>query len=131
MVLKDQDIGNHNDSHSSPSEVLDSGEEIPSCERELLFVRRPPENQHLELEQTQRENIFHTRCKVFENTCSMIMDSDSCCKYCSFRLIDKITLITITHLKPYKLQWIKEDKGILVKEQVSIHISIGHYKERV
>ena len=47
----------------------------------------------------------------------MIVDSGSCC---SSRLVDKLALTIVPHPKPYKLQWIKDDEGIVVKNQVSI-----------
>ncbi|XP_052725959.1 uncharacterized protein LOC128194409, partial [Vigna angularis] len=80
---------------------------------------------------SQRENLFHTRCKVLEKTCSMIVDSGSCCNCCSSRMVEKLGLTTTPHPKPYKLQWIKEDDGIVVKEQVSVPISIGKYEDQI
>ncbi|XP_017416426.2 uncharacterized protein LOC108327205, partial [Vigna angularis] len=95
------------------------------------MVRRLLESKHVELEQSQRENLFHTRCKVLENTCSIIVDSGSCCNCCSSRMIEKLGLTTTPHPKPYKLQWIKEDDGIVVKEQVRVPISIGKYEDQI
>lgn len=39
------------------------------------MLRRLLESQSFKLEETQQENIFYIRCKVFENTCSLIVDS--------------------------------------------------------
>jgi len=61
----------------------------------------------------------------------MIVDNGSCCNCCSSRLVDKLALTIVPHLKPYKLQWIKEDGEIVVKDQVSIPISIGNYNENI
>jgi len=94
-------------------------------------MRRLLEIHHIDHEQCQRENLFHTRYKVYENLCSVIVDSGSCCNSCSSRLVDKLALITILHPKPYKLQYIKDDGGIMVKDQLSIPIWIGNYKEKV
>jgi len=74
------------------------------------MVKRLLESQHDDPQQSQRENIFHTRCKVCENTYSMIVDSGSFYNYCSSRLVDKLALIVAPHLKPYKFQWIKKDE---------------------
>jgi len=79
----------------------------------------------------QRENIFHTICDVWKNTCSLIIDSGSCCNYCSTRLVEKLNLALIPHPKPYKLYWLNEDGDIKVKHQVDIKFSIGKYKDRV
>ena len=55
---------------------------------DLLMIQRTLYNQSSPQELTQRENIFHTRCKVLENTCSLIVDSGSCCNCCSTRLVE-------------------------------------------
>jgi len=81
------------------------------------MIRRLLSNKPIPKEPTQRENIFHTRCKILENTCSPIIDSGSCCNYCSTRLVDKLALTIIPHPKPYKLHWLK--------------LSIGKYEDSV
>ena len=95
------------------------------------MVRRLLGSQPVEIEQSQQENLFHTRCKVFENICSVIVDSGSCCNCCCLRLVDKLALTIVPHPKPYKLQWIKDDEGIVVKNQVSIPISTGNYNKNI
>ena len=52
---------------------------------------------------TQRENIFHTRCLINNKLCSMIIDRDSCANVASTRVMEKFGLPTISHTKPYKL----------------------------
>ncbi|XP_052725950.1 uncharacterized protein LOC128194403 [Vigna angularis] len=124
---------NSEESSSSVSELSSSEEEheAPPCDGDLLMVRRLLEAKHVELEQTQRENLFHTRCKVLDKTCSMLVDSGSCCNCCSTRMVEKLGLTPTPHPNPYKLQWIKEDEGIVVKEQVSVPISIGKYEDQI
>jgi len=73
------------------------------CEGELMMIRRTLNNQPNMNQDTQRENIFHTRCKVFENVCSPIVDSGFCCNCCSIRMVEKQNLQVIPHPKPYKL----------------------------
>nr|KYP35879.1 hypothetical protein KK1_043038 [Cajanus cajan] len=67
------------------------------------MVRRLLENQSSDIDQSQRENLFHTRCKLLENICSLIMDNESSCNCCSTRLVNKLALTTLLHPKPYKL----------------------------
>nr|KYP30929.1 hypothetical protein KK1_049582 [Cajanus cajan] len=136
MILRGQDHYSSLDEATSSSssdeeEVLASEEETYPCEGDLLMVRRLLGNQSSDLDQSQRENLFHTRCKVLDNTCSLIVDSGSSCNYCSTRLVNKLALTTLPHPKPYKLQWINEEGGIVVDQQVNIHISIGKYKDEV
>jgi len=59
------------------------------------------------------------------------MDSGSCCNCCSSILVDKLALTIVPHPKPYKLQWIKDDEGIILKNQISIPISMGNYNKNV
>nr|KYP33860.1 hypothetical protein KK1_045251 [Cajanus cajan] len=80
MVLKAQDHYSSLDeatssSSSSEEEAIDSEEEIIPCEGELLLVRRLLNNQPSGIDQSQRENLFQTKCKILDNTCSLIVDS--------------------------------------------------------
>jgi len=95
------------------------------------MIRRLLSNQPSTPLNDQRENIFHTRYDVLKNTCFSIIDSGSCCNYCSKRLVEKLNLALIPHPKPYKLHWLNEDGDIKVKHQVDIKFSIGKYKDRV
>nr|KYP60414.1 hypothetical protein KK1_022819 [Cajanus cajan] len=136
MVLKAQDHYSILDestssSSSSEDEAIDSEEEILPCEGNLLLVRRILSNESSEIDQSQKENVFHTRCKVLENTCSLIVDNGSSSNCCSTRLVDKLALTTKPHPKPYKMQWTNEERGIVINQQASIPISIGKYKEEV
>ena len=56
------------------------------------------------LDETQRENIFHTRCLVNNKLCSMIIDEGSCANVASTRVVEKLGLPNISHTTPYKLQ---------------------------
>ena len=49
----------------------------------------------------------------------------------STRVVDKLGLSTISHAKPYKLQWLSEDGEIIVNKQVLIAFSIGKYNDEV
>lgn len=72
IFLKDQKFIIQDETHSSPSEaILHFEEEVLPHERDLL-VRRLLESQSSELKQSQRETLFHTRCKCFENICSSL-----------------------------------------------------------
>jgi len=46
-------------------------------------------------------------------------------------VVDKLGLPTISHAKPYKLQWLSEEGEIIVNKQVLIAFSIGKYKDEV
>jgi len=45
--------------------------------------------------------------------------------------VDKLGLPTISHAKPYNLQWLSEEGEIVVNKQVLLAFSIGKYKDEV
>jgi len=102
----------------------------------MLRVRMPTlvmgkvlNNQPSPQEISQREDIFHTRGKVLENTYSLIMDNGLCRNCCSTRLIDKLASIVLPFPKPYKLHWLNEDGNLTVNQQVKVKFSIGKYED--
>ena len=103
-----------------------NNERVYPLEGELMMIRRTLNNQTSVTIETQRENIFHTRCKVLENICSLIVDNGSCCNCCSARMVEKLSLQVVPHPKPYKLQWINEDGELTVDKQVKVEFSIGN-----
>ena len=46
------------------------------------------------LDDTQRENIFHTRCLITNKLCSLIIDGGSCTNVASTRVVQKLALPT-------------------------------------
>ncbi|XP_022640399.1 uncharacterized protein LOC106771275 [Vigna radiata var. radiata] len=133
IILKGSDIySSESEFPTSESESeQEKGEEVFAEDGQLLMVRRvlnsQPSLEHL----SQRENIFHTRCKIQDKYCSLIVDSGSCCNCCSVKLVEKLNLEVIPHPKPYKLHWINEDGDITVKKQAKLAISIGNFKDEV
>jgi len=111
----------------SPSE---EESEVP-CEGDLLVVRHMLGQVLEPFDESQRENIFHTRCLINDKLCSLTVDGGSCANVTSTRLVDKLGLPTISHAKPYKLQCLTEEGKIIVNKQVLIAFSIGKYKDEV
>nr|KYP36140.1 hypothetical protein KK1_042766 [Cajanus cajan] len=81
--------------------------------------------------QSQRENIFHTRCNISNKAFSLIVDSGSWCNCCSTRMVEKLGLTTTPHPKPYQLQWLNNDGDMVVNQQVKVEFSIGNYQDKV
>ena len=106
-------------------------ERVNPLEGELLMIRRTLNNQPSASIETQRENIFHTRCNVLENICSLVVDSGSSCNFCSAKMVEKLNLQVVPHPKPYKLQWINDNGELSVDKPVEIKFSIGNYKDKV
>lgn len=103
---------------------------LPESEDNLLIgvVRRVL---HAELtpEFEQRENLFHTRCRVQEKSCNVIIDSGSCTNVASSDMVNKLNLTTRDHPKPYKLNWLNDSAGLRVKKQALVTFTIGNYTD--
>ncbi|KAL1203463.1 putative mitochondrial protein [Cardamine amara subsp. amara] len=82
-------------------------------------------------EQEQRENLFHTRCLVKDQICSVIIDGGSCTNVASETMVAKLGLQVIKHSKPYMLQWLNENGEMAVNNQVKVPLSIGKYEDEV
>ena len=54
-------------------------------------------------EAVQRDNIFHASCHVGDKVCSVVIDGGSCTDVASTELVEKLSLPTMKHLRPYKL----------------------------
>ncbi|XP_074324107.1 uncharacterized protein LOC141661026, partial [Apium graveolens] len=107
--------------------VNNDGDELAYAENDanLLVVRRI-----LHTETTpntdQQENLFHTRCKVGDRTCNMIIDSGSCTNVASIDMVNKLNLPPRVHEKPYKLNWLDDSKGLDVKKQALFDRKVMH-----
>ena len=120
-----------NDENTSEGSDNERGEDAYAHEGELLMMRHSLNSQPSPQPESQRENIFHTRCKISENVCSLIIDSGSCCNCCSARMVDKLKLELLPHPKPYKLHWINDGGDINVKNQVKVKFFVGNYIDNV
>ncbi|XP_074303375.1 uncharacterized protein LOC141637858 [Silene latifolia] len=102
----------------------------PLIEEECLVLR----NLHMETrsaENEQREQIFHTRCKVNRKICNLIIDSGSCANVVARDLVDDLKLQTRDRVKPYKLHWLNGENGIQVKKQDLVSLSLKPYTDEV
>ncbi|RDX89946.1 hypothetical protein CR513_28244, partial [Mucuna pruriens] len=116
MIVKDD---GEIDSVSSLGE-LSSSSEVKShsdgshYEEDSLIVRKLMNSHVGEEVETQRENMFHSRCLILGSLCSMIINEGSCVNVASERLVKKLALPTFVHPRPYKLQWLSERGELLV-----------------
>lgn len=75
-------------SSSSFSSESGSGCDVQHPKGDLLMVRMLVGSVCKDRNETQMENIFHTRCMVMRKICSLIIDGDSCTNVASLRLIE-------------------------------------------
>lgn len=105
-------------------------EEYPD-EGELLVIRKALSATPAQ-EETQRENIFHTRCTVNNKVCLVIVDSGSCTNAVSRTMVEKLNLPVEPHPHPYRLQWLSKDSDVQVTQRARVPFSIGKsYKDEV
>jgi len=134
MVKEGIVMSDHNSQRSkSPTSTKSQSEEeykIP-CEGDLLVVRHMLGQVLKPFGESQRENIFYTKCLINDKLCSLIVDEGSCTNVASTRMVEKLGLPTISHAKPYKLQWLSKKGEIMVNKQVLITFAIGKYKDEV
>ena len=109
----------------------DSDDEQHAVIGDLLVARRVLNLQAKEEEGNQRENLFHTRCFVNNKVCSVIIDGGSCTNVASTDLVEKLSLPTRKHSRPYRLQWLNDCGEIKVTKQVLVAISIGKYEDEL
>ncbi|XP_071901056.1 uncharacterized protein [Coffea arabica] len=79
----------------------------------------------------QRTNIFHTRCKIGDEVCLMIIDSGSCTNCVAADFVEQNHIPWTYHPKPYKLCWLNDGREVKVTKQTLIAFSIGRYKDQV
>ncbi|XP_027912354.1 uncharacterized protein LOC114171680 [Vigna unguiculata] len=130
VVIRD-DGGYSSESDTAEESEGDEDEDVgPEMnEKGLLMVRRLLGSHIGALDQSQRDNIFHTRCTVQGQLCMVIVDSGSCANVASTRLVSKLNLPTKPHPRPYRLQWLSDEGEIKVKQQVEVPIVIGTYSD--
>ncbi|RDX82413.1 hypothetical protein CR513_36786, partial [Mucuna pruriens] len=93
-------------------------------EGDFLVVRRLMKIHIGEEAKTQRENIFHSRCLILDNLCSMIIDGGEL-------LVKKLALPIFVQLRPHKLQRLSERRELLVDKQVKVIFTLRGYEDKV
>eukprot|EP00257_Ricinus_communis_P024652 XP_025012066.1 uncharacterized protein LOC112533816 [Ricinus communis] len=82
-------------------------------------------------DESQRDNIFHTRCLVRKTSCVLIIDNGSCTNVASTMMVDRLKLPTTKHPKPYTLQWLNDLGGIKVTKQVRVAFGVQKFQDEV
>ncbi|XP_074314382.1 uncharacterized protein LOC141649593 [Silene latifolia] len=88
-----------------------------------MVLRRVMHTQSLE--ESQRQQIFQSRCTIQGRVCHLIIDGGSCANVASTTLIEKLKLPTREHQHPYKIRWLSQGSEIAVNKQALISFSIG------
>ncbi|KAL5184191.1 hypothetical protein HKD37_17G047937 [Glycine soja] len=110
MIMK-ADGAITSESEISEEEEEEAKEELEeeAMQGDMLMVRRLLGSQMQPQDNTQRENILHTRCTINGKLCSLIVDGGSCTNVASS----------------------SEDEEVKVTQQVEVCLTIGRYNDRV
>jgi hypothetical protein len=133
MIMRDNgEIMTESDGMPELVDTSDDDGVVYPVTGESLVAKRAL-NIHIKVDdaEQQRENIFHTRCRVNNKVCSMIIDGGSCTNVASTILVEKLNLPTLKHFRPYKLQWLNDCGEVRVDRQVLVTFSIGKYLDEV
>ena len=134
MTLKEiEEIEKAVQGEESDDDKEESEEEIveEADSGNMLVIRRVLHAQVGQGEE-QRENLFQTRCTIKGKVCTLIVDGGSCTNVASTTLVEKLSLPTLTHAQPYKLQWLSNGSTLQVTKQVVVPFSIGkRYVDKV
>jgi len=87
VVSEHRDTSSRSNSPSPSKSHSDNEYEIP-CEGDLLVLRPMLGTIPKPLDDTQRENVFHTCCLINNKLCSMIIDVGSYANVESTKVVD-------------------------------------------
>ena len=106
-------------------EIVDEeGEHVNCVVRRLLLAPQK--------EDSQRNNLFRTRCTISGKVCDIIIDSGSCENIVSQALVDHLQLKTEVHPSPTISGWIRKELELKVTQICRLPISIGKtYKDMI
>ncbi|PKI33458.1 hypothetical protein CRG98_046150 [Punica granatum] len=64
-------------------------------------------------EEWSRNNIFQSTCTIGNRICRFMIDSGSCENIVSAEALQKLSLRSEPHPKPYKLAWLKKGRSVI------------------
>ncbi|XP_074298949.1 uncharacterized protein LOC141629936 [Silene latifolia] len=96
-----------------------------------LVLRRTLQAKIDPMLEAQRDQIFHTKCRVGDKWCSVIIDGGSCTNVASKEMVEKLALVTTAHPRPYALHWLDDGNKIKVTQQARIGFSMGPYQDEI
>ncbi|XP_074304655.1 uncharacterized protein LOC141639422 [Silene latifolia] len=112
----------------------DGEEEVEHYEApvfDTVLVLRTLQTKAAPLILDQRNQLFHTKCRVGDKWCSVIIDGGSCTNVASIEMVSKLCLVTTAHPKPYALYRLDDGSSVRVTQQVRVGIAMGSYEDEV
>jgi hypothetical protein len=82
-------------------------------------------------EPDQHHNLFHTKGVVKDRCIRIIIDGGSCNNLASMEMVEKLSLMTRPHPRPYHIQWFNNSGKVKVTCTVRVHFTIAAYADYV
>jgi hypothetical protein len=82
-------------------------------------------------EPNQCHNLFHTKGVVKDRCVRIIIDGGSCNNLASLEMVEKLSITTCPHPRPYYIQWFNNSGKVKVTRSVRVHFSIVAYDDYV
>lgn len=129
------EVVSDHDSDSAEEDMLligDSEENIaPQVRGDIFMIKQALNMQVKPEDNSQRENIFHSRCLIKGKLYSLIIDRGSCTNLANIILVDKAELTCTKHHNPYKLHQFGDNKEVKVTKKVQVLFFISKYEDEV
>jgi hypothetical protein len=123
-LLADDHAGN--DDH--PKEHIGTGD---TDHNESQIAQRVLSTQMERVEQNQWHTLFQTKCVIKEQSCRMIINGGNCDNLAISDTVDKLTLTTNPHQRPYHIQWLNNSGKAKVTKLVQLNFAIAPYHDVV
>jgi hypothetical protein len=82
-------------------------------------------------EPNQCHNLFHTKGVVKDRYVHIIIDGGSCNNLASLEMVEKLSITTRPHPRPYYIQWFNNSGKVKVTRSVCVYFSIAAYDDYV
>ncbi|XP_074298803.1 uncharacterized protein LOC141629745 [Silene latifolia] len=94
-------------------------------------VLRTLQVKNIPTDSEQRNQLFHTKCRVNDKWCSLIIDGGSCTNVAYSEMVSKLGLVTTKHPHPYALHWLDDGSSVKVTKQARVGLVMGSYVDEV
>ncbi|GJS85143.1 putative receptor protein kinase ZmPK1 [Tanacetum coccineum] len=129
--FKCQEVGHTSNQCRATKRVNLAEDDDDHSEAFLGLVRRLVLASTKKSKDSQRHNIFQTRCKINQEAFNVIVDGGSSENIISRDIVTRLKLTPKRHPKPYKIGWIKDVGEVRVTEQCEVLFAMGKYKDTV
>ena len=88
-----------------------------------VLIRQPTKD-----EPKHRRALFRIRCKILGKVCKVIVNLGSKENIISEEVVEKLKLVRVPHISPYKVIWLNKRQSVFANEKNWVEFSIVGYK---